>query len=80
MDTKKVDTIEMIRTIRDKHARHLAGMSHAERIVYYRERAKKMEKKVVVLLSKLAIAESRGEYIAISKHARTKRRTHKEPD
>jgi|GEM_PF-1668696 len=63
MEVKKIDTIEMTRQIRDKNARHLAGKSHAERMAFYRERAKKMEKKIPVLLSELAIAEGgHGDY------------------
>lgn len=56
MDKKKINTIEMTRKIRDEHAKRLAGKSHAERIAFYRERAKKMEEKLPVLLSELAIA------------------------
>ncbi|MFH1907398.1 MAG: hypothetical protein ABIL11_08475 [Chloroflexota bacterium] len=56
MDAKKIKTIEMTRKIRDKNAQRLAGKSHAERIAFYRERAKKMEKKIPVLLTELAIA------------------------
>jgi hypothetical protein len=50
MDKKKLNTIEMTRKIRDDHAKRLAGKSHAERIAFYRERAKKMEKKLPALL------------------------------
>jgi len=57
MDAKKINAIEMTRKIRDEHAKRLAGKSHAERIAFYREQAKKMEKKLPVLLSKLANAE-----------------------
>ena len=56
MDKKKIDAIEMTRKIRDEHARRLAGKSHAERIAFYREQAKRMEKKLPILLSELAIA------------------------
>jgi hypothetical protein len=63
MDEKKINAIEMTRKIRDAHARRLAGKSHAERIAFYRERAKKMEKKLPVLLSELAIASGgKGDY------------------
>ena len=63
MDKKKINTIEMTRKIRDEHARRLAGKSHAERIAFYRERAKKMEKKLPVLLSELAMASGgKGNY------------------
>ena len=63
MEAKKINTIEMIRKIRDNHAKRLAGKSHAERITFYRERAKKMEKKIPVLLSELAIASGgKGDY------------------
>jgi hypothetical protein len=53
MDAKKINTIEMTRKIRDEHAKKLAGKSHAERIAFYRERAKKMEKKIPALLKEI---------------------------
>jgi len=53
MDKKKINTIEMTRKIRDEHAKQLAGKSHAERIAFYRERAKKMEKKISALLKEI---------------------------
>ena len=63
MDKKKINTIEMTRKIRDEHAKRLAGKSHAERIAFYREQAKKMEKKIPVLLSNLAITSGgKGDY------------------
>jgi hypothetical protein len=43
----------MLRKIRDDHPKHLAGKSHAERIAFYRERAKKLEKKFPALLKEL---------------------------
>lgn len=51
MDTNTINTIEMTRKIRDSHAKRLAGKSHAERMAFYRERARKIQKKVSVLLS-----------------------------
>ncbi len=53
MDVKKIDTIEMTRQIREKNARQLVNKSHAERIAFYRERAKKMEKKIPALLKEI---------------------------
>ncbi len=53
MDAKKINTIEMTRKIRDEHAKRLAGKSHAERIAFYREQAKKMEKKIPALLKEI---------------------------
>ena len=53
MDKKKINTIRMTRKIRDEHARRLAGKSHAERIAFYRERAKKLEKKIPALLKEI---------------------------
>ena len=50
MDKKKINTIEMTRKIRDEHAKQLAGKSHAERIAFYRERAKNIQKKIPTLL------------------------------
>lgn len=43
MDENMINTIEMTRQIRDEHARLLAGVSHAERIAFFRERAKKLQ-------------------------------------
>jgi len=69
MDTDRINAVEMTRKIRDDHAKRLAGKSHAERMAFYRERAKKMEKKLPVLLSKLAIAEGGyGDY-STDRHA-----------
>ena len=53
MDKKKINTIEMTRKIRDEHARRLAGKSHAERIAFYRARAKKLEKILPALLKEI---------------------------
>jgi hypothetical protein len=53
MDKKKINTIEMTRKIRDEHARRLAGKSHSERIAFYRERAKKLQKKIPALLKEI---------------------------
>jgi len=53
MDKKKINTIEMTRNIRDEHAKQLAGKSHAERIAFYRERARKLEKKIPALLKEI---------------------------
>jgi hypothetical protein len=51
MDEKTINAVEMTRKIRDNHAKRLAGKSHAERMAFYRERARKMQKKVTALLS-----------------------------
>jgi len=53
MDKKKINAVEMTRKIRDEHAKRLAGKSHAERIAFYRERAKQMEKKIPTLLKEI---------------------------
>jgi hypothetical protein len=45
MDTK-IDAVQMTRKIRDAHATKLAGKSHAERLAFYRDRAKKLEKEL----------------------------------
>ena len=60
MTRKKINAIEMTRKIRAEHAKHLAGKTHAEQIAFYRERAKKVEEKLPVLLSKLGGAS--GDY------------------
>jgi len=54
MDRKKINTIEMVRKIRDEHAKRLEGKSRTERIAFYREQAKKMEGKVATLLKEKA--------------------------
>lgn len=46
MEEKTINAVELTRNIRDDHARQLEGASHAQRIAFYRERAKKMHKKV----------------------------------
>ena len=50
---KKINALELIRKIRDEHAKQSAGKTHAERIAFYREQAKKMEKKIPVLLKEI---------------------------
>lgn len=53
MDAKTINTIEMTRKIRAKNAKRLKNKSRVERIAYYRERAKKMEKKIPELLKEI---------------------------
>jgi hypothetical protein len=52
MNTQKIKTIEMTRSIREQNSQRLSGKSHQERIEYYREQAQKMEKRIPVLLKK----------------------------
>jgi len=49
MDTQTVDTIALIRQIRENHYQYLRGKTHAERIAFYREQAQKMQKKIAIL-------------------------------
>lgn len=49
MDMQTIDTIALIRQIRDKHYEYLRGKTHTERIAFYREQAQKMQKKIVFL-------------------------------
>ena len=53
MDAKKISTIEMTRKIREKNAKNLMNKSRSERIAYYRELAKRMEKKIPILLKEI---------------------------
>lgn len=76
MEEKTINAVEMTRKIRDNHAKRLAGKSHAERMAFYRERARKMQKKVTAMLSAesgkveypikssaaIAVREKRGVY------------------
>ena len=81
MEAKKFKTIEMTRKIRDEHAQRLAGKSHAERIAFYRERARKMENKLPFLLSELAVARGgksdHSNVDVIVNHIREKRVSYK---
>ena len=81
MGKKKINTIEMTRKIRDEHAKRLAGKTHAERIAFYQEQAKKIEEKLPVLLSELAAdRERKGDYAnvdTIGKQIREKRASYK---
>jgi hypothetical protein len=81
MGKKKINTIEMTRKIRDDHAKRLAGKTHAERIAFYREQARKLEKKLPVLLSEVAVAGRRkGDYSNVEtnvKRIRERRATYK---
>lgn len=82
MDAKKINAIEMTRKIRDEHARNLAGKNHAERIAFYREQAKRMEKKLSSLLLASDIANNqKGNYSKDRnmpvKQVREKRATYK---
>jgi hypothetical protein len=49
MDTQMIDTIALIRQIRNEHYEFLRGKTHAERIAFYRAQAQKMQDKIVVL-------------------------------
>lgn len=49
MDTQTIDTIALIRQIRENHYQYLRGKTHAERIAFYREQAQKMQKKIAIL-------------------------------
>ena len=53
MDKIQINTIEMTRKIRDENAKRLAEKSHPERIAFYRERAKELEKKIPALLKEI---------------------------
>lgn len=46
---QKINTIEMTRRIREKNYERLQGMSHAKRLVFYREQAKRMNAKAARL-------------------------------
>jgi len=46
MATQMMDALALTRQIREVHAQHLQGKTHAERIAYYREQARKMQVKI----------------------------------
>ncbi len=58
MDAQTIKAVEMTRQIRDKHAEQLAGKTHAERMAFYRERAKEMLEKTPALLKDSAVSQS----------------------
>ncbi|MCX7839708.1 MAG: hypothetical protein N2559_09700 [Anaerolineae bacterium] len=41
----KIKAVEMTRKIRDKHYQQLLGLSRAERLAFYREKARLMNEK-----------------------------------
>ncbi len=49
MDTQTIDTMALIRQIRDNHYQCLQGKTHAEQIAFYREQAQKMQDKISFL-------------------------------
>jgi hypothetical protein len=49
MDMQTIDTIALTRKIRDNHYQYLRGKTHADRISFYREKAKKMQEKIALL-------------------------------
>jgi hypothetical protein len=51
MEVKNINTTEMIRKIRNKFARRLAGKTHAERLAFYRDQAQKMQNKIPALFT-----------------------------
>lgn len=57
---EKIKAVEMTRRIREKNYERLQGMSHAERLAFYRKQAKRMNAKAARLAkmkkSKLAPA------------------------
>ncbi len=65
MDTPTIDTIALIRQIRDKHYQYLRDKTHAERIAFYREQAQKMQKQIVFLWTPETIAQ--GQNSAVSR-------------
>jgi hypothetical protein len=59
MNAQTIDTMVLIRQIRDSHYQCLQGKTHEERIAFYRERAQKMQGKTAALLGDKASARSR---------------------
>lgn len=49
MTYPKVEAVEMTRQIRDKNYQRLLGLSHAERLAFYREQARLMNAKAATL-------------------------------
>lgn len=74
MEEKTINAIELTRKIRDEHARRLAGASHAQRIAFYRERAKRMQKRVNAFFP---VVEEKAAYPLNAAAVREKRGTYK---
>jgi len=55
MEAKQIKAVEMVRQIREANARRFVNKSHAERISFYREQARKMEKMLPALLKELGL-------------------------
>ena len=59
MNAQTIDTMVLIRQIRDNHSQCLQGKTHEERIAFYRERAQRMQGKTAALLANQASAPVR---------------------
>jgi hypothetical protein len=59
MNAQTIDTMALIRQIRDNHSQCLQGKTHEERIAFYRAQAHKMQDKVAALRADKASAPSR---------------------
>lgn len=51
METPTINTMVLIREIRDKHYQYLQNKPREERIAFYRERAQKIQEEIPALLA-----------------------------
>lgn len=68
MNAQTIDTMALIRQIRDNHYECLKGKTHEERIAFYREQAQKMQGKIAALLAdKTSALASKVQTSAVSR-------------
>ena len=58
MNAQTINTMALIRQIRDNHYQCLQGKTHEERIAFYREQAQKMQGKIAALLADKTSAQA----------------------
>jgi hypothetical protein len=58
MNAQTIDTMALVRQIRDNHSQCLQGKTHEERIAFYREQARRMQDKTAALLADKTSAPS----------------------
>ena len=71
MNAETIDTMALIRQIRDNHYQRLQGKTHEERIAFYREQAQKMQDKTAASLAALLAASPADKASALASKVQT---------
>jgi hypothetical protein len=59
MEKTEIKAVEMTRRIREQHAEQLRGATPEERIQFYREKAKRLNEEIEILLTRAEDSSSR---------------------